>query len=203
MLTSETWRSALVPPPGVGAVPAPARGTVDPVAARVLEGTEPASPVAVTPDSGAAEAVPVETSGRNGSLPEAAAPSDGVTDVCGLIIWGVVVVGAAAATVVAGALTGASSVPPSIGRTTSSPTISRSSATSAATSSSCRGPPAVTCGWVAIDASPHLRARAGRGRRRRRRARRAAGLRQLEHGQDDASGELVRGGCGVRGGLCR
>src|SRR5918998_555754 len=142
------------------------------------------------------EVVPVETSGRKGSLPEAAAPSDGVTDVDGLISWGVVVVGAAA-TVVAGALAGASSVPPSIGRTTSSPTISRSSATSAATSSSCRGPPAVTCGWVAIDASPHLRVRAGRRRRRRRRARRAAGLRQLEHGQDNVSGELVRGSRGV------
>ena len=68
------------------AVPAPAPATVEPVAARVLEVTEPV-PLAVTPDSVAAAAVPVLTSGRNGSLPEAAAASDGVTDVDGLISW--------------------------------------------------------------------------------------------------------------------
>ena len=85
------------------------------------------------------------TSGRNGSLPEAAAVSDGVTDVDGLISWGVVVVGAAAA-VTGGGAVWVASVPPSIGPATSSPTISRSTATSAATSSSCRGPPAVIWG---------------------------------------------------------
>ena len=118
------------------------------MAARVLEVTEPV-PLAVTPDSVAAAAVPVLTSGRNGSLPEAAAASDGVTDVDGLISWGAVVVGAAAV-VTAGGAVWVASVPPSMGRTTSSPTISRSTATSAATSSSCRGPPAVTWGWVAM-----------------------------------------------------
>src|SRR5215212_4547548 len=87
MLTRATWRSALVPPPGVVAVPAPAPATVEPVAARVVEVTEPAPPLAVTPDSAAADGVPVLTSGRNGSLPEAAAASDGVTEVDGLISW--------------------------------------------------------------------------------------------------------------------
>src|SRR5215211_5417522 len=171
MLTRATFRSAVEPPPGVLAVPVPAPATVEPVAT-VVAVAEPLS--AVTPDSVAAAADPVLTSGLNGSLTDPAASPEAVTEVEGPISWARVVVGTAPA--VAGGAVGPSSVPPSSGRTTST---------------SCRGPPAVTCGWVAMDASPHLRARAGRGRRGRRGRRRAAGLRQLEHGQDDVSFKLV------------
>jgi len=96
-----TWRSVLVPPPGVLAVPVPAPATVAPVAT-VVAVAEPLS--AVTPDWVTAAAEPLLTSGLNGSLPEAAASPEAVTEVEGPISWARVVVGTAPAVAAGGAV---------------------------------------------------------------------------------------------------